>query len=135
MKQNRKTAALAIAVLVLVLLAAGLLYWMYGPKTAAGQKEVTIQVLNDKEKETEYEVKTDAQYLKEAMDDAKGLEYSGEESDYGLMVDTVNGLRADYEQDGAYWSFSINGEYCNYGIDQQPVQDGDQITIAYTQAE
>ena len=51
-----------------------------------------------------------------------------------MMVDTVNGVRADYEADGAYWSFCVNGEYCNYGIDTQPVEDGDVFSIVYTSA-
>ena len=33
---------------------------------------------------------------------------------------------------GAYWGFSVNGQYCNYGIDEQPVEDGDAFVIAYT---
>jgi len=52
-----------------------------------------------------------------------------------MMVDTINGLRADYTADKAYWSFYINGEYCNFGIDQQPIADGDQFKIEYTAAE
>ena len=35
---------------------------------------------------------------------------SGSTSEYGLMVDTVNGITLDYNKDGMYWSFYINGE-------------------------
>ena len=31
-----------------------------------------------------------------------------------------------------YWSFYVNDEYCNYGIDSQPVHDGDKFRIEYT---
>ena len=31
----------------------------------------------------------------------------------------------------AYWGFYINGEYCSYGIDSQPVSDGDIFEIVY----
>ena len=51
------------------------------------------------------------------------------------MVDTVNGEKAVFEKDGAYWGFSVNGEYCNYGISEQPVADGDAFEIAYTVGE
>jgi hypothetical protein len=37
--------------------------------------------------------------------------------------------------DGAYWSFNVNGEYCNYGVSEQPVEDGDAFEIVYTKAE
>lgn len=48
------------------------------------------------------------------------------------MVDTVNGEKAVYEDDGAYWAFTVNGEYCNYGVSEQPVADGDKFEIIYT---
>jgi hypothetical protein len=68
------------------------------------------------------------------MDEADGLTYSGTEGQYGLMVDTVNGIRADYNLDGAYWSFYVNDSYCNYGISEQPIEDGDVFAIVYTLA-
>ena len=49
------------------------------------------------------------------------------------MISTINGEVADYNINGAYWSFYVNGEYCNYGIDTQPVADGDAFVIAYEQ--
>ena len=65
------------------------------------------------------------------MEEAKGLEFFGTESEYGLMVETINGVTPDYNVDGAYWSFYVNGAYCNYGIDSQPVEDGDAFVIKY----
>lgn len=65
------------------------------------------------------------------MEEADGLEFSGTESEYGLMVETVNGVTADFNVDGAYWSFYVNGTYCNYGVDSQPVEDGDAFQIKY----
>ena len=35
---------------------------------------------------------------------------AGEESEYGLFIKTVNGLTADYDTDGVYWAFYIDGE-------------------------
>ena len=72
-----------------------------------------------------------------AMEEAKdqGLTFESEDGDYGLMVTTVNGERAIYAEDGAYWSFYVNEEYCNYGISEQPVEDGDAFKIVYTKAE
>lgn len=47
---------------------------------------------------------------------------SGSASEYGLMVDTVNGITLDYNKDGMYWSFYINGEYAMTGVDATPVE-------------
>ena len=46
----------------------------------------------------------------------------GSTSEYGLMVDTVNGITLDYNKDGMYWSFYINGEYAMTGVDATPVE-------------
>ena len=56
---------------------------------------------------------------------------AGSESDYGLYIETVNGLTADYDANGAYWSIYVNGEYGQYGADAQPVADGDAFSLVY----
>ena len=48
-----------------------------------------------------------------------------------MSVKNVNGITAEYETDGTYWAFYVNGEYCNYGISSQPVEDGDAFQIVY----
>lgn len=133
-KMNKK-AVIGIAVLVaaVVLMAAG--YFLFREKPVEGSKSIVIQVVDNEKKTATYDVKTDAEYLRQAMEEADGLEFSGTESEYGMMVDTVNGIKADYNVNGAYWSFYVNGEYCNYGIDTQPVKDGDNFRIEYTPAQ
>ena len=49
-----------------------------------------------------------------------------------MMVETVNGETVDFDRDGSYWAFYVNGEYCSYGIDTQPVEDEDVFRIEYT---
>ena len=48
---------------------------------------------------------------------------SGEEGQYGLMVDTVNGQKYDYNEDGAYWAFYVNGEYAMSGVDTTTIEE------------
>ncbi len=120
-------------VVVLVAALAGA-YFIFGEKPVEGSKSVVIEVVDKKGEETVYEVKTDAEFLHGAMDDAEGLEYVGEDGQYGYSISSVNGESAVYEVDGAYWAFYVNDEYCNYGIDSQPVNDGDTFSIVYTLA-
>ena len=124
--------ALAAALLVLLAAALAFVYFTFGAKPVEGSKAITISVVNSKAETTTYSLKTDAQYLRQAMDEAEGLTYSGTEGAYGIMISTVNGETADYNVDASYWGFNVNGEYCNYGIDQQPVNDGDAFSIVYT---
>ncbi len=132
-KQNKKVLIGVVALAVAAVLMA-VVYFALREKPVEGSKAITIQVVDDEQKSVTYEVKTDAEYLRQAMEEAEGLEFSGTEGEYGMMVITVNGVTADYNVNGAYWSFYVNDEYCNYGIDTQPVLDGDAFRIEYTPA-
>ena len=134
-KSNGKKIALAVAALAVVVAVFAIVYVNFKPKAVEGAKTVTIEVVDNNETSTVYEVHTDAEFLQQAMDEADGLTYGGTESEYGLMVDTINDIRADYTEDGAYWAFYVNGEYCMYGIAEQPVLDGEAYQIVYTLAE
>lgn len=131
-KTMKNKTIIAIAVVCAVVAILSMVYFIFSEKTTEGQKDITIEVVNSAGESAMYKVNTDAEYLRQAMDEAEGLEYSGEESEYGLMVTTVNGEVADYNANGAYWAFNVNGSYCNYGIDSQPVNDGDEFQIVYT---
>ncbi len=91
-----------------------------------------INVIDDNNEKSVYEIKTNAEYLRQALDDADGITYSGDEGEFGLMITEINGVVADYNIDQSYWAFYVNGEYCNYGVDEQPVLDGDIFSIEYT---
>jgi hypothetical protein len=91
---------------------------------------VALEVVDDAGGSLSYTVNTDALYLRQVMEQAEGLTFEVEDG----MVTTVNGLRADYVLDGAYWGFFVNDEYCSYGIEQQPVENGDVFSIVYTLA-
>lgn len=134
-KRSSKKVILAVAILAVLAAAFVGIYFAFGAKPVAGSKEITIEVVDQEQESTVYELRTDAEYLRQAMEEADGLTFSGKDDEYGMMIDTVNGIRADYELDGAYWSFYVNGDYCNYGIDTQPVMDGDAFSVVYTMAE
>ncbi len=127
---NKKILGGLLGVLLIVALI--FVYVTFREKPVEGNKTITIEVIDQNEKSTTYDVRTDAEFLRQAMEQAEGLDFSGTEGDFGMMVDTVNGVTIDYDRDHAYWSFYVNGEYCNYGIDEQPIEDGDEFQIVYT---
>ena len=133
MKQG-KVKKIVIGILILLVVVVGLLfaYNAFKPVASKGAKKVTIAVVDNNKQETDYTIHTDAETLKQVMDEVDGLTYSGDDSDYGLMISTVNGITADFNADGAYWAFYVNNEYCNYGIEEQPVNDKDEFKIEYT---
>ncbi len=132
MKKTNKKSLIAAAIFAVVVIVLAICYFTFKPAASAGAKALTISVTDDQGATTEYAVQTDAEYLRQAMEETEGLEFSGTESDYGLMVETVNGVTADYNVDGAYWAFYVNDEYCQYGVDEQPVNDGEAYAIVYT---
>lgn len=47
---------------------------------------------------------------------------------------TVNGMTADYDKDGVYWAFYIDGEYAMTGIDATNITDGAQYAFRMEKA-
>lgn len=123
-----------IALILAVVLVAGMVFaWStFSEKPTEGTKEITIEVVDDKEASVVYEVKTDAEYLIGAMEDAEGLTFDGSEGQYGFTVSEINGVTADFTVDSSYWAFYVNDEYCNYGVSEQPVNDDDAFRIVYS---
>lgn len=132
MNKKKVIGAAAVVIIIVGMFAA---YFAFKGDHAEGKKEIKIEVINSKMESKVYEVKTEAEFLRQAMEEAEGLEFEGEESQYGLVLQSVNGEKAVYEEDGAYWCIMVNGEYGNYGADQQPLADGDQYQLVYTMAE
>lgn len=135
MKNAKNKQILGVGIFVVLIAILALVFFNFREKPVAGSKEISIEVIDKEGESTTYELKTDAEYLQQAMDEADGLTYGGAETQYGFTVDTINGERADYTLDKAYWGFFVNDEYCNYGISSQPVNDGDAFQIVYTPAE
>ena len=53
----------------------------------------------------------------------------GEESEYGLYVKTVYGITLDYEKDGKYWAYYIDGQYSTEAIDKTEIKEGSVYTL------
>ena len=134
-QKNTKKILIPALILAACLVVFGIFYMLNKPTASAGEKAFEVTVIDNNGDATNYKGQTDEEYLRGALEELEDLTITGTESEYGLMVETVNGISAVYDKDGAYWSFNVNGEYCNYGIDSQPVNDGDKFEIVYTPAQ
>jgi len=135
--KNKKTLYSVIGIILAIAIMFGL-YKAFGPKAQSGSKSVTVEVVDDKGDIKTYGEKTDAEFLKEVMDEISkttDFSYEGNDSEYGLMITTVNKLTADFDKDGAYWAIYVNGEYGSYGADSQVVEDGGVYRLAYESAQ
>ncbi len=87
-----------------------------------GSKAFDFTVLDGDGNESAYVIKTDAETIGEALFELGLIE--GEEGAYGLYVKSVCGKRYDYEEDGKYWAFFIDGEYATTGADTTKIEEG-----------
>ena len=92
------------------------------PVLGEGENVFIFSVFDQDGKETAYEIHTDKTIVGEALQELGLLE--GEEGAYGLYVTVVNGIRADYDKDGVYWAFYIDGEYAMSGVDVTEIEAG-----------
>lgn len=92
-----------------------------------GSKTFAFTVTDFDGKETPFEIHTDKETVGEALIEL-GL-ISGDEGEFGLYVKTVNGITADFDKDGKYWAFYIDGEYALTGVDTTIIEDGKTYTF------
>ena len=111
---------LLIAAVVLALV-----YQSQRPTGQAGEKTLTIEVVNGEEQE-EFTLETLQEFLGAALLE-NGL-VEGEEGAYGLFITTVNGIRAD-EAKKQWWCLTRNGEMLDTGADSTPIADGERYEL------
>lgn len=88
-----------------------------------GETEFMFTVTDVDGKETSFEIHTDKATVGDALMQLELID--GEDSEYGLYVKTVNGITLDYDTDGKYWAFYVNGEYASSGVDTTDISYGE----------
>lgn len=130
-----------VVVIALVILALVGVAWFYlkdktqpvppsQPSSGEAGKTFTVEVTHGDGTKKTFTYQSDEDYVGTVLLDA-GL-ISGDQGQYGLYIKVVDGERAVYEEDGAYWGFFINGEYAATGVDMTPIEDGAVYQLTYT---
>ncbi len=99
--------------------------------TTEGSKTLTIEIVHGNGDAQEYTVRTDAEYLGEALLEHEELGVVGEDGPYGLYIKEVDGEQAS-DADQTFWSVSQDGESLLVGADQQPIADGEHYELVLT---
>lgn len=127
MNKNKKiilsVLGLALAVVVLALLYINL---RPQPKDAGGKKNLTVTVVYEDKSSKDFTINTNEDYLGAALLQEGLIE--GSESEWGLYVTTVNGMKAE-DSKHQYWALYIGDEYASTGVDSTPVNDGDTFRL------
>ena len=98
-----------------------------GATIGEGDKSFVTEVVDADGNTVKFTVQTNEKTVGEALQKLGVID--GEEDDYGLYIKTVNGTTADYNKDGVYWAFYVDGEYAMTGADMTDVVDGTVYTF------
>ena len=143
--KSRKPLIIA-AIVFVVLVVAGIVIWQVAaPKGTAGDKAYTLTVVDAAGNETVHELQTDEEMLGAALRVyivcavmqmlgaallKEGL-IEGDDSEYGLFVNTVDGITANADNQ-EWWCLTIDGETAMTGVDSTPVEDGGKYEFTLT---
>ena len=125
--KNKKLIIAIIAVVAVIGLMLGV-YFATRPETQQGSKSITVVVVHEDGTEKTFEYRTDAEYLAEVLL-AEEL-VTGSESEYGLTIESVDGVTADWN-DNVYWAIYIGDEAATTGASSIPVTDGGVYKLVY----
>ena len=97
---------------------------IYKKDATVGDGSVTVTVkVTAEDKTVTLTLKTDEATLADALV-AEEL-VNGKDSQYGLMISHVNGIRADYDLDnGYYWQVRVDGAPSDYGASFIEIREG-----------
>ena len=126
---NKKKLGILIAVVVLVV-ALVAVYFATRPETNTNLKAFTLVVTHKDGTSKTMELKSDAEYLGIYLQEEGVIK--GDMGQYGLYIKEVDGEKAVFEEDGAYWAFYVGEEYAMQGIDLTPIEEGKTYKLVYT---
>lgn len=87
-----------------------------------GEMNFIFTVVYDDGKEDVFNIFTNKKTVGDALKEHKLID--GEEGQFGLYVKTVNSVSYDYDKDGKYWAFYVDGEYAPSGVDKTEIKNG-----------
>lgn len=87
---------------------------------AAETVSFTLEVTGADGETKSFDITTDAKTVGDALLEQGLIE--GEQGEFGLYIKTVDGETADYNVDGHYWAFYVNGDYAMSGVDTTEIE-------------
>ena len=98
----------------------------------AAKYNFTLEIVHKDGQKKTIPVATNEEILGEYLA-AEGI-IEGAEGPYGMYIAKVEGEKAVYEEDAAYWAFYIDGEYALTGVDQTQIESGKVYQLKYEAA-
>ncbi len=92
------------------------------PEDNGYEKSFVFEVVDKDGNKTQETIETNGKYVGEVLSNL-GL-IDGEQGDFGIYIKKVNGIVANYDIDGTYWAFYVDGTMSMTGADQVEIVDG-----------
>lgn len=128
---NKKIILAAVALVAVIGIFLGI-YFATRPDTQDGAKTFTLTVVHKDGSENTYTYHTDAEFLGDALLE-EGI-IVAKDGPYGLDVSHVDGEKAVWAEDNAYWALYVGEEYATTGVSTTPVYEGSVFKYVYTPA-
>lgn len=135
MPKNEHRSRGPVLALIALIAAAGLClaFWLARrPETDEGIKVLAVQVVHGDGSVKDFEIRTDAEYLAQALLEHEPLGVKGGDGPFGLYIQTVDGETAS-DADQTFWSVSKDGEALTVGVSSQPVAGGEHYELTLSQ--
>jgi hypothetical protein len=130
MKQKRiLTSILAMLFIAVAVFTAGCNKADDSSSTAIKVKEISVTIVYKDKTEKTIDIETKAEFLGDALFE-KGIT---KEDEYKSGFYTyIDGVRADYNEDKAWWCVTKGGEMTTKGMNELTLEDGDNFEITHT---
>ena len=123
---NKKTIIALIALVLVVGVFAGV-WFATRSQSSEGAKAFTVQVIHADKTEKTFTYTTDAEKLG-AFLEAEGLIIGSGDG----MFHTVDGEKADWNENQSYWALYLGEDYATAGIYDTDIADGAVYKLEYT---
>ena len=129
MSKKNRSILIGVAILLVLVIAALVVYNVTRPQAQAGTKTITVEVVHKDESRKEFKITTSAENLRGALDQEKLVQ--GSESEYGLYIETVDGETAD-SANQEWWAVTKNGVMAETGVEGIMIADGEHYELTLT---
>ena len=126
--KNKKLILAAVALVVVIAIFAGV-YVATRPEAQEGAAAFTVVVVHADGTEKTFEYRTDGGKLGVYLEESGLIDSEGAESG---MFHTVDGEKADWNENQSYWAFYEGDEYAMIGIYDTDIVDGAVYKLVYT---
>ena len=131
MKKKGLIIALALVLVVIIAAFATLIIKQNNNNVEHGDKVISVTIVNADKTQKLFKISTDAENLGDALLQRNLVTEEEHKTGYYTYI---NGVRADYTLDKAWWCFTKGGEEVMKGANDLAIADGDCFEITHTPA-